>query len=328
MPVTATLRAMSPISTIVSRFEPSEIHGPWSMGEVARRSGEELALLAGVATSGPLDWSAALFLDLETGTHPRGGKCVWLAGTARFIDGTFVVTQRLAATWEAERELLVAVAEELRGARELVSFSGKSFDVPVLRARTKSEQVELKLPARHFDLYRIAGKLFPRGHFGDQKLQTFERELLRFVRDDDLPGSAMPLAWQSLEESGGEALRGAVLRHNLLDVLALPALAAELAFRFECPQELGERESVAAVRGKAGRDRASLESALAIDPDAFRVRLELSKVVERQEGDLDAALDHAERALAVAPEHLADLARRRLAQLRKRMRVTGAEEVV
>lgn len=308
-----------------SRFDANWRHGPWSMGEVQRRSGAPLALLARSRDPAALDWSRALFLDLEVGTHPRGGPCLYLAGSARFVDGELVLTQRLARDAEGEPALLEALMREFAECAELVTFSGKSFDAPMVQARAAAHALPLRLPPRHFDLYRMAGK-FLRKRFRDQKLVTLERELLRFDRGADLAGGALPCAWHELLQPGQEAVRLAALRHNLLDVLALPSLAAELAFRVESPQEPEEREQLADLHVEAGKDRASLERALEVDPDSFRARLELSKVVEREEGDLEAALRHAELALEVAPDHLADAARRRIAQLKRRLARSGWQE--
>ena len=207
-------------STWTSRFAGDWRHGPWALREVQRRSGGELALLAGTRDPAPVAWERALFLDLEVGTHPRGGPCLFLAGSARFVDGELIVTQRLARDADGEASVVAALLADLATSSELFTFSGKSFDVPMAKARAAAHALDVTLPARHFDLYRMAGKLL-RKRFGDQKLQTYERELLRFERHDDLPGSAMPLAWHELSEPGGAALRIAVLRHNLQDVLAL-----------------------------------------------------------------------------------------------------------
>lgn len=310
-------------------YGPDWRHGPWSMGEVRRRPAEGLALLAGLRDAA-FEWDRALFLDLEAGAHPRGGPCVWLAGSARFDGGALRLEQRLARDDEGEGELLAALAEACAGAGALVTFSGKSFDVPMLRARAAAWRIEPRLPPLHLDLYRMAGKLLRKRSRGadaprDQKLVTCERELLRFERGEDLAGGALPCAWQELLAGGPRATLYAALRHNLLDVLALPALAAELSFRVESPQEEAEREQLAELQVERARDRAALEAALELDPDSFRARLELSKAIEREEGDLTAALRHAEAALEVAPAHLADAARRRIAQLTRRLARGGPD---
>ena len=309
----------------ISRFDADWRHGAWALREVVRQRGPELARLAGLRDEAAVDWERALFLDLEVGRHPRGGPCLFLAGTARFADGALVVTQRLARDADGEAELLAALLLELAQAGALFTFSGKGFDLPMTTARAEAHGLAPRFPPRHFDLHRMAGRLLKK-KFGDQKLKTFERELLRYERVDDFAGSELPAAWHELSEPGAGALRVAVLRHNLLDVVALPALAAELAFRLEHPQEHDEREQAAAVQLSRGKDRATLEAALELDPDSFRARLELSKRVEQEDGNLSAALRHAELALEVAPDHLADAARRRIAQLKRRMTRAGWQE--
>jgi hypothetical protein len=334
------------LATFTTRFAPDFRHGPWSMAEAQRRPTSELAWLASArptrrkadanGASGLLpvvEWTRALFVDLEKGSHPRGGECVSLAGVGRFeadeagadVDGrrSFVVRQFAARSADGEVALLDAVATLAAQADLLVTFSGRSFDAPFLTSRATSQRVELELPPRHFDLFRMASRVM-RGRFVDETLATLERTLLRFERGEVAAGAAPPRAWSSLFEPGGEPLLNAVLAHNLFDVVALPALAAELSFRLESPQDAYEREHVADARARHGHDRASLERALEDDPDSFRALLEMSKVLERDEGDLGGALANARRALENAPAHAADAARRRIAQLERRMRRAGA----
>ncbi|HET6163638.1 MAG TPA: ribonuclease H-like domain-containing protein [Planctomycetota bacterium] len=310
------------LCTYETRFDLSFRHGPWTFHEFARRPLQELAVLLGKRGAEKLSPADAAFVDFEAGSHPRGGSCLFLAGIGRLRDDAFVVTQYLARTPEGERDVLECTARDLAAAPQLVTFNGRSFDVPLLVERTAAEGIEWAPARDHFDLLRMAERLVKR-RFADARLVTLERELLRYTRIDDLPGAAAPRAWLELFEEGSDRLLQGVLRHNLLDVLALPALAAELSFRIESPQDLDERENLADARARAGKDRASLERALEDDPDCFRALLEMSKLVEREDGDLDAALDFARRAQDVAEPHLADAARRRIVQLERRLRRRG-----
>jgi len=318
-------RRRGAFSALVTRFELAFRHGPWSFHEIARRAFDELTLLTGRRGGEKLSAPDAAFLDVEAGSSPRGGSCLFLVGVGRLEDDAFVVRQFLARTPEGERDVLAAAAAELARAPQLVSFNGRSFDVPLLLERARFEAVEFAPAKVHFDLLRMAERLVRR-RFADARLATLERELLRYERIDDLPGAAAPRAWLDLFEEGSERLLWAVLRHNLLDVLALPALSAELAFRLESPQDVLERERVADVRVRAGKDRASLERALEDDPDCVRALLEMSKVAERQDGDLAAALDFARRAAESAEPPLLDAARRRIGQLERRRARHGEDE--
>jgi uncharacterized protein YprB with RNaseH-like and TPR domain len=307
------------LSAFTTRFELSFRHGPWSFHELSRRPLQELSVLTGRRAGEKLSAASAAFLDVEAGSHPLGGSCLFLVGVGRLAEDGFVVRQFLAREPEAERDLLAAVAGELARAPQLVTFNGRSFDLPLLIDRAQADGVAVTPSANHFDLLRMAERLVRR-KYGDARLVTLERELLRYARVDDLPGAAAPRAWLELFEEGRDRLLQAVLRHNLLDVLALPALACELSFRMESPQDQDEREQVADARVRAGKDRASLERALEEDPDCFRALLEMSKVAEREEFDLEAALSFAQRALDAAEPHLKDAARRRIGQLERRAR--------
>ena len=283
------------ITRFTTRFDRGFRHGPWSIGEIARRATSELSRLAGGASrtgeaeasgaeAAPLDWEGALFLDLESGPHRRGGACVHLAGIGRFDPDGFEVRQVAAIDPEAEVELLAAVAAEAAQASSLVTFAGRSFDAPLLVERARAEGVPLALPRRHFDLYRMGGRILRR-RFDDSRLVTLERELLRFERGDDLPSGLVPVAWRSGIEEGDDSLLWAIVRHNLLDVLALPALAAELALRLESPQEELEQRQL------DGRDAAAVAASLA----------------------------EARRALKSAPPYRLASARRRVARLERRL---------
>jgi uncharacterized protein YprB with RNaseH-like and TPR domain len=288
-------RASGALSTFTTRFEGAYRHGPWSMAEIVRRATAELAQLAGGAAADEgLDWERALFLDLEAGGHPRGGSCIHVAGLARFVATAahdaddefrgFEVVQLVAHTEAGERALLETVARAAADATALVTYSGKSFDAPLLAERARSHALELALPRRHFDLYRMGTKLLRR-RFSDTKLVTLERELLRYERVLDLPGIAVPWAFRTASEDGIDALLWAIVRHNLLDVVALPALAAELTLRLESPEE----------------------------------SLEQSRLDEQEAAGIAESLEEAKRALEVAPPYRREAARRKVRRLEKRL---------
>ena len=99
--------------------------------------------LACAETHAPLLTSAAparppfLFFDIETtGLSGGAGTYAFLVGCAWFCDdGAFLTRQYLLTSHGDERPMLESVAGELARAGTLVTFNGKSFDVPVLEMR-------------------------------------------------------------------------------------------------------------------------------------------------------------------------------------------------
>src|SRR5690349_17601650 len=90
-----------------------------------------LSLLA----NGPAS-SRLLFVDLETtGIAGGAGTYAFLVGCAWFAGGTFRTRQFFLSSFTAERALLEAVGDLGSEAGTVVTYNGKSFDVPVIETR-------------------------------------------------------------------------------------------------------------------------------------------------------------------------------------------------
>ena len=77
-----------------------------------------------------------MFLDLETtGLSGGAGTVAFLVGIGFFENGAFRTRQFLLPGFASERALLHAVAECLGEAGCLVTYNGKTFDLPVMETR-------------------------------------------------------------------------------------------------------------------------------------------------------------------------------------------------
>src|SRR6185295_13885482 len=131
----------------------------------------------------------ALFLDLETGglaTSP-----VFLAGTMHWNGGDFVLRQYFARHYGEEAALLRALARVFREFEFLVTFNGKSYDVPFLLGRAVVHRVAIDVPPRHVDLLHPARRRWRRT-LPDCRLQTLERHVCRRRRAGDVPSEEVP----------------------------------------------------------------------------------------------------------------------------------------
>ena len=101
-----------------------------------------------------------VFLDTETtGLAGGTGTYVFLVGLATWTTGrTLAVTQYFLGDLGAEAAFLHAVREAVGEARELVTFNGRTFDLPLLETRyllARASWWGAELP--HQDLYPVAG---------------------------------------------------------------------------------------------------------------------------------------------------------------------------
>jgi uncharacterized protein len=256
---------------VVDRFYPADHHhGLLRIGDVPGRAlaaAEELTLLGGVPE--PLDAPprALLFVDLETtGLSGGAGTYAFLVGCGFFEPHGFRVTQYVMPAYQHERPLLAQVEALVRASAGLVSYNGKSFDVPVLETRYQFNRlsppfeglahVDMLHPARRF--WRgapMAAGAWP--ETDSCRLATLERTLFGVRRLGDVPGFEIPARYFGFIRSGDAAPLEPVLEHNRLDLVSLAALTARaLQLLKGAPRSsTSARESLGAGRllDRAGR---------------------------------------------------------------------------
>jgi uncharacterized protein YprB with RNaseH-like and TPR domain len=175
------------------------------------------------------DARAWMFLDTETSGLAGGtGTWVFLCGLLRVDAQGLALRQYLLTRLDAEGPYLEAIASELETAGLLVTYNGKSFDIPLLVTRFRLAGLSITFEGKlHLDVLhpirRVFGPLWP-----DCRLVTAEQRLLGLARARDLPGAEIPAAWLAWLRQGEVEALAAVLRHNRWDLLSLPALAVPL----------------------------------------------------------------------------------------------------
>src|SRR5262249_18388433 len=160
----------------------SDIEKPradWGALDAPPRDEPELSRLADAGLS------RALFLDLETGgLPPRPG---FLARPRQWDGGTVVRCARFPRPHREQTARLRAPGELTRQFEYLVTFNGRSYDVPFLRGRAVVHGVRLALPPRHLDLLHASRRRW-REDLPDCRLQTVERHVCGRRRSGDVPG--------------------------------------------------------------------------------------------------------------------------------------------
>ena len=87
-----------------------------------------------------------LFIDTETtGLAGGTGTVAFVLGLARMEDDVVHVRQYFLTSFTAEPAMLTQALAWMRGASHLVSFNGKSFDIPLLVTRYRLARIESTL---------------------------------------------------------------------------------------------------------------------------------------------------------------------------------------
>jgi uncharacterized protein YprB with RNaseH-like and TPR domain len=177
-----------------------------------------------------IDPRRLLFFDTETtGLAGGTGTRAFMIGAADWIGDGLRVRQLLMTTLGAEGAMLDVFAGWLAGKYTVLSsYNGRCYDAPLLKTRYRLARREDPITRLdHVDL------LFPtrrryRGVWENCRLATIERELLRIVREDDLPGSEAPAAWLCYLRGGSARNLRRVAAHNHQDVVTLALLMRRL----------------------------------------------------------------------------------------------------
>jgi uncharacterized protein YprB with RNaseH-like and TPR domain len=181
-----------------------------------------------------------VFLDTETtGLAGGTGTLVFLLGLGR-IDGDVLSLRQFFLTgFRGEAALLEAAAAWSAGRQYLVTFNGKSFDVPLLTTRYRLTRLPDPFAGlQHVDLFHPTRRAFSR-RWPDCRLQTAEKHLLGFQRGHDLPAHLAPETWFAFMRRGTTHKLPALLAHNRWDLVSLVALLPALTEAFVTPAESG-----------------------------------------------------------------------------------------
>jgi uncharacterized protein YprB with RNaseH-like and TPR domain len=179
---------------------------------------------------GPIASRDLLFFDTETtGLAGGTGTRAFMVGVADWQGSQLRIRQLTMASMSAESAMLEMLASWVRPDSVLCSYNGKCYDAPLLNTRFRLDRRSSPLPGlRHVDLLFPARRRY-RGVYENCRLATIERQVLKIVREDDLPGSEAPAAWLGYIRGGGSGLLRRVLAHNRQDVITLSRLLLHLS---------------------------------------------------------------------------------------------------
>ena len=257
------------------RYESDRFHGTRRVGDCDVADGDLLRLLDPGLPPPDGAGERTLFVDLETtGLSGGAGTVAFLVGVGWFDLGAFQVRQFLLTSYASERALLCAVAECFDAAALLVTYNGKTFDVPVMETRWLFHRMPLPLESvRHFDMLHPARRLW-RGRVSDLRgpvdadqggcrLSTLERVLCDVNRVGDVPGMEIPSRYFRFLRSGDARPLEPVLEHNRLDLISLAAVAAHAVELVEHGSDRCRDAAEALALGKVYERAGSIGNALA-----------------------------------------------------------------
>lgn len=176
------------------------------------------------------DPSKIIYLDTETtGLAGGTGTCAFLIGIGALEGSQFVIRQFFLRDYPEEKAVLVALAGVLESYEAIVTFNGKTFDIPLLETRYALARIKPPFGRLlHLDALHPARRLW-KLRLASCELTHLEQEVLGIGREGDVAGSEIPAIYFDYLRSGNAQQLQPVFYHNALDIVTLAALVVELA---------------------------------------------------------------------------------------------------
>ena len=213
-----------PLQFLVNPYPLEARYGKIKIGDGLNISGDILTCLSRDTDFQSLDFSTALFLDLET-TGLSGGTGVipFLIGLGYYRDDHFDIAQYFLGDPAAEERMLGELNQLIADMnfQSVVTYNGKVFDIPLLETRfilKRQPFVLSELP--HLDF------LFPARSFWSHKLENcrlfnLAHEIVRTGRSEDIPSAEIPWRYFQYIQTGNYELIEPIIYHNQEDILSL-----------------------------------------------------------------------------------------------------------
>lgn len=293
---------------VVERFIPAEEnHGTHPLRFPANM--DKLVQWAADTRIALLPPERFLFLDTESTGIWGSGTMAFLIGLGRFEADGFRQQQYFLREPIEERAILEALNRLISPEDALVTFNGKSFDLPLLQGRYLTNgAVHPFRDLPHLDLLHLARRLW-KDLLPSRALGDLEVQLLGIHRSQqDIPGWMIPQMYIDYLHTGDARPLAGVFYHNSMDVLSMASLLYYLAGRLAAPlnAETLHHAELFAI-GRLNVDLGFAEDAIDIfkntlsmdlPKDAHGRLVEHLGLLFRRRGDYEAALQLWEQAAA------------------------------
>lgn len=211
-------------------------HGDGYLSDLLAADPAGAALFCGDERLAGLDFRDFLFLDTETTGLGGAGTIAFMVGVAFYDGDAFVVRQFFLRDHGDEVAMLLLLDELLADKAGLITFNGRSFDLPLLDGRFLMNRLPSDVRERpHIDLLPPARRLW-RLRFRSCALSSLETKVLGLARtQEDVPGWMIPSLYNNYLRTGDGRELVRVFYHNRVDLLSMVTLTARLLRQFSQP---------------------------------------------------------------------------------------------
>jgi len=248
-------------------YPAGEVHGNDSLADWNALLPETLARIGNLPELADYEPKQFVFVDIETTGLGGAGTIPFLVGVGWFDDGgIFHLNQYFLRDPAEEISSLTALSELIDSDTALVTFNGRTFDIPILSDRfiiNRKPSLLASLP--NLDLLHPARRLWRR-RLRSCSLGSLEQNILGVERTgEDVPGWMIPALYNQFLQTGNGYHMKRVVYHNRLDMLSMVTLGVQMSRIFEQPHngELHTDDHISLARWYQKQEDMSEETEIA-----------------------------------------------------------------
>ena len=126
------------------------------------------------------------------------------------------------------KEERLCALEEFSDGAAVVTFNGRSFDMPYLEDRANYYRIKTDLGrVPNYDMYHFSRRRW-RPMVTNCKLSTLEKEIFGINREGDVPGAMVPEYYQTYRKINNVGPLIPIIEHNRQDLVTLALLLSTL----------------------------------------------------------------------------------------------------
>jgi uncharacterized protein len=222
-------------------YENHRRHGSMDISSLIELPEDLLDSLSGgtILKSHPKRWC---FLDTETTGLAGGAGCyAFLIGVGSIDEEGFRVRQFFMRDFGDEPSLLSALSAYIARFDVLITYNGKTYDVPLLETRYRMARARPPFARlAHLDLLHGARRLW-KLRLDSCRLVELENRILGLEREGDLPGEMIPYYYFQYLRIQQAFQLVPIFHHNVMDIVSLACLTAVVPFAFRSPADAALR---------------------------------------------------------------------------------------
>lgn len=225
-------RYSQPYFEVDTVFPLTHTVGPATVADVAQLDLTPAAEFTADERLNGLTGRDLLFVDIETTGLAGAGVQPFMIGFAYFEANALVVRQMFMSQPGGEEGMLQGLEALLADRQALVTFNGRTFDLPLLDTRfvmtglldgTRPDLVELP----HIDLLPPSRRIW--SHLPSRALSYLDEHVLNMQRPaGEIPGRLAPWLYAQYAQTGDPRPLEGMFLHNKLDMLAMVPLLEQV----------------------------------------------------------------------------------------------------